>query len=139
VVPDQPDARPGWAELAVFASLATDVLIHLERPGAPAAGQSARIFIAAGAAVLALSFLLQTDWDRNRLWPLAVKRIMTPSIYLMTLVASFLLTVASLQVTALSFEASRFCRRLLADWWQADQHHDLLRSRSESESDDVWT
>jgi hypothetical protein len=129
----------GWAELAVCASLATDVLVHLERPGAPAAGQSARIFIAAGAAALVLSFLLQTDWDRNRLWPLARQPIMTPSIFLMTLVSSFLLTVSSLQVTALSFEASRFCRRLLAEWRQADQRpHDLLRSRSESESDDTW-
>jgi hypothetical protein len=129
----------GWAELAVFASLATDVLVHLERPGAPAAGQSARIFIAAGAVALVLSFLLQTDWDRNRLWPLASKRFVTPPIYLMILASSFLLTVASLQVTALSFEASRFCRRLLAEWRQADQRqHDLLRSRSESESDGTW-
>jgi hypothetical protein len=125
----------GWAELALFASLATDVLVHLERPGAAAAGRSARIFIAAGAAALVVGILMQTDWNRIPPWPLAGRRVPFPN--LIDLMSSFLLTVASLQVSALAFEACRSCRGLLAEWRRVDeQPHDLLRSRSESESDD---
>lgn len=127
----------GWAELALFASLAADVLAHLEMPGALQAGQTTRIFITVGATAQVLFFLLLTDWRREPHWPLPRRQGGDPLVYLLFLASSFLLAVASLQVTALSMVASRYCQRLLVEWRQADQEQDLLKSRSEA--DDAWS
>jgi hypothetical protein len=126
----------GWAELALFAGLAADVLAHLEMPGALKAGQTARVFIVAGAAAQVLLFLLLTDWQKDRLWPLPCRGGGDPLIYLIFLGSSFLLTISSLQVTALSMVACRYCQNLLVEWRLADREYDPLKSRSES--DDPW-
>ena len=126
----------GWAELALFASLAADVLAHLEMPGAEKAGQTARVFISAGATAQVVLFLLMTDWQKDPLWPLPCRRGGNPAIYLLYLGSSFLLTICALQVSALATVACRYCQRLLAEWRQAEQEQDVLKSRSEA--DDAW-
>jgi hypothetical protein len=132
----------GWAELGLFASLAADVLAHLEMPGAVGAGQTARVFVTMGASAQVLFFVMLTDWQKDPLWPLPCRAGRDPLIYLLILGSSFLLTVSSLQVTALSIVACRYGQRLLAEWRQIDRgqgdpQHDLLKPRSEA--DDVWT
>src|SRR4051794_11644024 len=64
----------GWAEFALIASLAGDLMAHLGVEQAPEAGRATRSLAATGSAVWFLFFLEQTVWG----WPLKKRGLDSP-------------------------------------------------------------
>ncbi|MBX6312894.1 MAG: hypothetical protein IRY99_08275 [Isosphaeraceae bacterium] len=125
----------GWAELGLMAGLAADVSDHLGKgPETIAGGTVAKSFAGVGAAIWALWFLGMTDWGR---WPLG-HRWLTPPLYLLLVGSTLVLTLTTFQVAALSILASRHCGEFVRELKGNDPMLELLRSRSEQESDDFW-
>jgi hypothetical protein len=124
-------AALGWAELALMASLAADVAVHLGREEAAEAGVMARSIITIGAFLFFLAFWAMTDWPRG--WPLALRPIRNLNVLLAVLGWHLLFIIALFQVTTLSIAACRLCGQTLAQMDRDEQQTDLLRSRSEEE------
>jgi hypothetical protein len=132
----------GWAELALIATLAADVSVRAGdgQTQAVEASRAARSCALFGAMLWAIWFLTQTRWNH---WPLVAQRLSLEGVLLM-LASVLLLALTAFQVTILCIMASRQCGRMIRDLNQADQEHDLLRSRSEiawqdPSYDDPWT
>ena len=124
----------GWAEFALLASLAGDVMAHLGVEKAREASKSTRSLAATGAVVWMLLFCQLTAWSRG--WPLqghAIDRSLET--LLLYLGSTMIWTITLIQVTALSFAATRETTRALAEMDLEDRGDDLFHSPSESHDD----
>ncbi|MBV8314417.1 MAG: hypothetical protein JOZ63_18425 [Planctomycetaceae bacterium] len=119
----------GWAEFALIASLAGDLMSHLGVEQAPTASKATRSLATKGAIVWMLFFCQQTDWNA---WPLKNHGISSVEAWLLLLVSNMIWSITLIQVTALSIAAVRQTTRVLAEMDQEDREHDLLKSPSES-------
>jgi hypothetical protein len=120
----------GWAEFALIASLAGDVLGHLGVEPAREASKSTRALAATGAVVWMLLFCQRTDWNRG--WPLQGPRRGSIEALLLDLGSTMIWTITLIQVTALSIAATRETSRAVTDMDQEDRQDDLFRSPSEA-------
>jgi hypothetical protein len=120
----------GWAEFALIASLAGDVLGHLGVEPAREASKSTRALAATGAIVWMLLFCQRTDWDRG--WPLRGPRRPSIQAQLLDLGSTMIWTITLIQVTALTIAATRETSRTLSEMDREDREDDLFRSPSES-------
>jgi hypothetical protein len=120
----------GWAEFALIASLAGDVLGHLGVEPAREASKSTRALAATGAVVWMLLFCQRTDWRRG--WPLQGPRRGSIEAMLLDLGSTMIWTITLIQVTALTIAATREISRALAEMDVEDRQDDLFRSPSES-------
>ena len=118
----------GWAEFALIASLACDVLNHLGVPRANETGRATRSLAGTGAVLWMLLFFQRTNWNA---WPLEEMRIRSIELYLIYLGWNMIWTIVLIQVTAMSIAATRQCSAVLAEMDRQDQDHDLLRLPSE--------
>ena len=121
----------GWAEFALIAGLACDVMVHLGVPQAAETGRSTRSLAATGAGIWMLRFLIQTDWRRG--WPLGVRHFMTVESLLLNLGWNMVWTITVIQVTALVIAATRQLNEVLREMDREDQHLDLFASPSDLE------
>jgi hypothetical protein len=120
----------GWAEFALIASLAGDVLGHLGVEPAREASKSTRALAATGAVVWMLLFCQRTDWHRG--WPLQGPRRGSIEAFLLDLGSTMIWTITLIQVTALTIAATRETSRALSEMELEDRQDDLFRSPSES-------
>jgi len=118
----------GWAEFALIAGLACDLLAHLGIDHAPEAGKATRSLAATGAVVWMLLFCIQTNW---RGWPLVSHGFRTPETLLLFLGTEVIWMITMVQVTALTIAASRQASRAVVEMDREDQESDLLQFRSE--------
>jgi hypothetical protein len=123
----------GWAEFAVLASLAGDVMGHLGVDSASEASKSTRSLAATGAIVWMLLFCQRTAWNRG--WPLQGPRNPSLETILLQLGFTMIWTITLIQVTALSMAATRETSRALAEMELEDRCDDLFRSPSDSSVD----
>jgi hypothetical protein len=123
----------GWAEFALIASLAGDVLGHLGVEPAREASKSTRALAATGAVVWMLLFCQRTDWNRG--WPLQGPRRASIEAKLLELGSTMIWTITLIQVTALTIAATRETSRTLAEMDRDDRHDELFRSPSESSAE----
>jgi hypothetical protein len=119
----------GWAEFALIASLAGDVLGHLGLQPAREASKSTRALAATGAVVWMLLFVQLTDWNRG--WPLQGPRRGSIEAMLLHLGSTMIWTITLIQVTALCIAATRETSRALTQMAAEDRHDDLFWSPSE--------
>jgi hypothetical protein len=119
----------GWAEFALLASLAGDVIAHLGVEAAREASKSTRALAATGAVIWMLLFCQRTDWDRG--WPLEGPRRDSIETVLLDLGSTMVWTITLIQVTALTIAATRESSRALTEMAIEDRGDDLFRSRSE--------
>jgi hypothetical protein len=121
----------GWAEFALIASLAGDLMAHLGADQAPDAAKATRSLAATGAVVWFLYFCEQTIWSQG--WPLVGKaRPDSLESLLLFLGSQMIWTVTLIQVTALTIAATRQTSQALDEMDREDQDHDLFRSPSET-------
>jgi hypothetical protein len=120
----------GWAEFALIASLAGDVLGHLGVEPAREASKSTRALAATGAVVWMLLFCQRTDWNRG--WPLQGPRRASIEAKLLDLGSTMIWTITLIQVTALTIAATRETSRAVSEMDLEDRQDDLFRSPSES-------
>jgi hypothetical protein len=131
----------GWAEFALMAGIASDVMVHLGVNQASETGRATRSLAATGAVIWMLLFLQQTDW---RKWPLDFRRVITLETLLLNIGWNMIWTIALIQVTALSIAAAKQCSVVLGEMSQEDEHQDVFKSRSEAdpaflhEPEEVW-
>jgi hypothetical protein len=124
----------GWAEFALMASLASDVVAHLGVEQAREAGKSTRSLAAAGAVVWMILFCHCTIWKRG--WPLQGPRNdRSLETMLLYLGSTMIWTIALIQVTALSLAAVRETSRVLDEMDREDRNEDIFRSPSEIYAD----
>lgn len=124
----------GWAEFALLASLAGDVMAHLGVEQAREASKSTRSLAATGAVVWLLLFCQLTIWQRG--WPLQGHHIgRSLETLLLYLGSTMIWTITLIQVTALTIAATRETNRALADIDLEERREDLFRSPSESYAD----
>ena len=97
----------GWAEFALLASLACEMMKHLGVSQAEEAGQSTRSLAATGASLFLVLFCLRTDWVKG--WPLEFRPVFSVSLRLLTLGELMIQTITLIQVTALVVAATRQC------------------------------
>jgi hypothetical protein len=123
----------GWAEFALTAGLACDVMVHLGVEPAAETGQATRSLAATGAAVWMLLFCLLTDWSR---WPLGHRQFVgfNPLLILLHMGSTMVWTITLIQVTALTVAASRQCGRALAEMDREDAENDPLRPASDRDA-----
>lgn len=120
----------GWAEFALFASLASDLMAHLGVENAREAGKATRSLAATGAAVWMVVFLERTNWSA---WPLQDRGISSFQSLLLWLGAEMLWAITLIQVTALSIAATRQVGAVLAEMEREADFHDLLKSPSDTD------
>jgi len=120
----------GWAEFALLASLAGDVIAHLGVERAREASKSTRALAATGAVIWMLLFCQRTDWNRG--WPLQGPRRDSIETVLLDLGSTMIWTITLIQVTALTIAATRESSRALAEMDLEDRRDDLFRSPSEA-------
>jgi hypothetical protein len=120
----------GWAEFALLASLAGDVIAHLGIERAREASKSTRALAATGAVIWMLLFIQRTDWNRG--WPLQGPRRDSIETVLLDLGSTMIWTITLIQVTALTIAATRESSRALAEMDLEDRRDDLFRSPSEA-------
>jgi len=123
----------GWAEFALIASLAGDVMAHLGVESAREASKSTRSLAATGAVIWIVFFFQQTNWRRG--WPLQGPRNHSLEAALLHLGSTMIWAITLIQVTALVIAATRETARAVADMDREDRKDDLFRSPSESNSD----
>ena len=121
----------GWSEFALVASLAGDVMAHLGVEQAREASKSTRSLASTGAVVWMILFCHCTAWKLG--WPLQGPRN-RPLLetMLLSLASTMIGTITLIQVTALSFAATRETSRALNEMDTEDRREDLFRSPSES-------
>lgn len=117
-----------WFELMLFASLACDVLVHLDKTEAVEASVAARSFALVGLTLWAVRLLAFTNWGAG--WPPQF-RAMRPDALLLILGIEVILALTAFQGMLLNARASRECSALLDQLAKADRSHELLESRSE--------
>ena len=110
----------GWAEFALIAGLACDVMVHLGVPQAAETGRSTRSLAATGAGIWMLRFLIQTDWRQG--WPLDFRRVLTVESLLLNLGWNLVWTITVIQVTALVIAATRQLNEVLREMAKEDEH-----------------
>jgi hypothetical protein len=125
----------GWAEFALIASLACEVLVHLGVEQAAKTGKATRSLATTGAVVWILLFFLQTDWRSG--WPLEPRGILPLEALLLDLGSTMIWTVTLIQVTALTIAAARQCSGVLAEMTLEDVKNDPLKSASEKDFGDL--
>jgi hypothetical protein len=123
----------GWAEFALMAALACEMMAHLGIEQAREAGKATRSLAATGAAVWFLSFVNQTDWTHQNPWPLVHKPIASIEALLLDLGSHMIWAITLIQVTALTFATTKQISRALQEMDIEDQDHDLLKSPSDQE------
>jgi hypothetical protein len=138
---DSLGAALGWAELALTAGLACEMLVHLGVAAAAETGKATRSLAATGAVVWMLWFCQVTDWG---VWPLAERKPFPRESLLVYMGWTMIWTITLLQVTALTVAATRQCTRVLAQMDAEDAENDPLRPPSERDDggllrvDDLW-
>ncbi len=124
----------GWFELMLGASLAADVSGHLWNTHAGAAGRGVQVTALMGALLWAVIVVMRTNWG---VWPITPAP-RGPDLALLMLLQTLLQAVATFQLTALCLHASRQCSEHLRQWETREEtSHALLRSRSETEGDEI--
>ncbi len=119
----------GWAEFALIASLACDLLVHFDLSQASEAGKATRSLAATGAVVWMISFIDRTAWDLG--WPLQRRGIHNPQSFLLFIGSHMIWTITLIQVTALTVATTRQASRVLKEMDREDHEHDLLVSPSD--------
>jgi|GEM_PF-1168795 len=119
----------GWAQFALIASLACDLMAHLGVAQAPEAGKSTRSLAATGAAIWFFYFLERTKWTD---WPLHPQPVNSPLLFLgFTMIHA----IALIQVTALAVAATGQASRVVAELDQEARENDQFRPPSDSDFD----
>jgi len=119
----------GWAELALVAGLASEVLVHLGIQQAVETGRTTRTLAASGTTVWMLHFFIRTDWQAG--WPLLVRPGLRDEAFLLYVASILIWTVVLLQVTALTIAATRQSTLVLREMEKEERANDPLRSASE--------
>lgn len=119
----------GWAEFALIAGLAGDLMAHLGYEQAPEAGKATRSLAATGAAIWLLFFLNCTDW--NGRWPLKPAPMRTIQVLMLYAGYTMIWAIALVQVTVLTWASTIKTSRVLTEMDREDQEHDLLRPTSD--------
>jgi hypothetical protein len=127
----------GWAEFALLASLAGDVMAHLGVASAREASKATRSLAATGAVIWMVLFCQQTIWRRG--WPLQGPRHPSLQSILLDLGSTMIWAITLIQVTGLTMAATRETGRALAEMDQEDRRDDLFRSPSETDADLIPT
>ncbi len=109
----------GWAEFALIASLSCELMVHLGIAPAAETGKATRSLAATGAGVFLLWFWQRTAWHAG--WPLVIRRPNLNTLML-ELGMTMIWTICLIQVTALSFAATRQCSLVLREM----EHEDAL-------------
>ena len=120
----------GWAELALLASVASEVLVHLGVTQASEAGRATRSLAASGATIWMLFFFLSTD--RRAGWPLIPLPPRQETV-LLEIGTNLIYLVILIQVTALTIAATRRCGLTMKEIDQEDRENDPLRSESDKD------
>lgn len=120
----------GWAEFALIASLACEVLTHLGVEAAADTGRSTRALASTGAVLWMLRFMNSTDWQSG--WPLQHKRFLTPESFLLNVGWNVVWVITTIQVTALAIAATRQLSEVILELTRDAERNDMFRSRSES-------
>lgn len=115
----------GWAEFALIASLACEVMVHLGIDPAVETGRATRSLAATGAAVYMLLFCQTTDWQRG--WPLEPRGVLTIDALLLDLGSTMIWTITLIQVTALAIAATKQCAAVLVEIDREESLNDPLR------------
>jgi hypothetical protein len=118
----------GWAEFALTASLACDVLIHLGVPRADETSRATRSLAGTGAVLWMLYVFQSTDWQ---VWPIEHIPIRRLETLLLMFGWNMVWMIALIQVSALTIAATRQCTQVIAEMDAQDAHHDLLKLPSE--------
>lgn len=119
----------GWAQFALIASLACDLMAHLGVEQAPEAGKSTRSLAATGAAIWFFYFLEKTQWTD---WPLHPRPVNSILLYLGF---TMIWAIALIQVTALSVAATSQASRVVAEIDQEARDNDQFRPPSDNDFD----
>ena len=118
-----------WAEIALLASLASDLWTHLGSTRAAEIGLATRKMVASGAIFWMMTFCHRTAWHRG--WPLVqIWGLDPPTIMFLTGV-TVLRTITILQTIGLVFGAARACGNVVREIDHQERSNDLLISRSE--------
>lgn len=123
----------GWAEFALLASLASDLLVHLGVSQAAETGRSARSLAATGAVVWMVLFLLRTDWNLG--WPLGIRRWVTLETLVLDLGSTLIWAITLVQVTALTIAATRQCASVVAEIARQEKGDHLFERPAEAEAE----
>lgn len=114
----------GWAEFALLAGIASEVMVHLGVAAAVETGRATRSLAGTGAAVWMPLFLMTTDWKRG--WPLQFRPPHFVEALLLDLGSRMIWIVTLIQVTALTVAAFRQCTNVLAEIDREDEAGDPL-------------
>lgn len=125
----------GWIELALTAWLAHEIASRLGVASATITrlAQAARGQSGIGLGLWLLFALVATDWT----WPLQQGPLDLIG-YLVFLCTRLVQATVTFQVTVLCLTVAWECRRLLREESFGHEGHELLRSRSETEGDDIF-
>ena len=115
----------GWAEFAILASLACEMMAHLGVSNAEEAGQSTRSLAATGASLFMILFCLRTDWAHG--WPLEFRPAFGVPLRLLSLGQLMIQTITLIQVTALVIAATRQCGVMIRSIAQEEASEDIWR------------
>ena len=119
----------GWAEFALIASLACDVMVHLGVEQAAETGKATRSLAATGAIIWMMYFCQLTNWHA---WPLMIRRpVPIAQTFLLDLGWTMIWTITLIQVTALAIAATRQCSNVIAEMDREDADRDPLKPVSE--------
>lgn len=122
----------GWCELYLTIRLACEVDHEIGTGHAWQALPSAQSQLTIGLALWVLLALTQTHWD----WP--PRPVPGPTVVLLRLVSAFLGTIFAFQATVVCLAVSRRCGAAIQARRRHEEGADLLKSRSETEADDLF-
>ncbi len=114
----------GWAEYALSAGLACDVLTHLGVKRAEETGRSTQSLASTGAAVWLFGFCLQTNWSAG--WPLMRGPLFMEAL-LLELGSMLIATITLIQIAALSIAAAKRCSEVLDEMDKEDRDNDPFK------------
>lgn len=123
----------GWCELLLAASLAAEIAAQLGNSEAVDSGRNAYSVAIIGLILWAITALSQTDWGA---WPLRLRP--TAEYPILLLLMTVLLILLTFLVTVLCLTAARLSGRYLREQARREVDDELLKSRSETEADDLF-
>ncbi|WP_422926573.1 hypothetical protein [Singulisphaera sp. PoT] len=114
----------GWAEFALIASLACDLLAHLGVNQAEDAGKATRSLAATGAVIWMIYFIEQTSWHQG--WPLMRRGIRNIQSFYLFFGTQMIWALILIQLSALTLAATRQASRVLSEMDQEDREQETF-------------
>lgn len=118
-----------WPEFMLIASLACDFMARLGVDRAAEASKSTRSLAITGAFLWTMHFVMTTNWEWKQLWPLRPLGMLNRNTLLLFIGTHMIWATLLVQVTAMTFAASRRASRVLAQMKHEDMELDQFSSR----------